>query len=91
MKKLLLPICLLLAGVITSNAQGVAFGLRAGLNIANHSISTSGVSVSPSSRVGFIAGAYAKIMFTGSMGIQPELFIHHLAQNILTQVMGQQL
>jgi len=74
MKKLLLPVCLLLAGVITAKAQGVAVGLRAGLNLANQSISASGVSVSPDMRVSFLAGAYAKIMFTGKIGIQPELF-----------------
>jgi hypothetical protein len=74
MKKLLLPVCLLLAGVINANAQGVAVGLRAGLNVANQSISASGVSISPDSRVSFLVGGYAKIMFSGSMGIQPELF-----------------
>jgi hypothetical protein len=74
MKKLLLPVCLLLAGVVTANAQGVAIGLRAGLNIANQSISTSGVSVSPDSRLGFLVGGYAKIMLSEKMGIQPELF-----------------
>jgi hypothetical protein len=74
MKKLLLPVCLLLAGVITAKAQGVAVGLRAGLNLANQSISASGVSVSPDMRVSFLAGAYAKIMVTGKIGVQPELF-----------------
>jgi len=74
MKKLLLPICLLLSGVVTANAQGVAIGLRAGLNIANQSISASGVSISPDSRVSFLAGAYAKIMVSDKIGVQPELF-----------------
>jgi len=74
MKKLLLPFCLLLAGVITSNAQGVAIGARAGLNVASQSISASGYSVSPDSRLGFFVGAYAKIMVSGKIGVQPELF-----------------
>jgi len=74
MKKLLLPVVLLAAGVITANAQGVGVGLRAGLNLANQSISASGVSVSPDSRLGFFVGGYAKIMFSEKMGIQPELF-----------------
>lgn len=74
MKKLLLPVCLLLVGVVTSNAQGVSIGLRAGLNIANQSISASGVSVSPDSRLSFLAGAYAKIMVSDKIGVQPELF-----------------
>ncbi|HEV8515555.1 MAG TPA: porin family protein, partial [Cyclobacteriaceae bacterium] len=78
MKKLLLPICLLLAGVVTSNAQGVAIGLRAGLNIANESISTSGFTVSPNSLTSFVAGGYAKIMFSDKMGIQPELLYNGL-------------
>jgi len=74
MKKLLLPFCLLLAGVVTTNAQGVAIGARAGLNLANQSISSSGVSVSPDSRLGFFVGAYAKIMVSDKIGVQPELF-----------------
>jgi len=74
MKKLLLPVCLLFAGVITAKAQGAAVGLRAGLNLANQSISASGVSVSPDMRVSFLAGIYAKIMVTGKVGVQPELF-----------------
>src|SRR4051812_2409794 len=75
MKKLLLPVCLLLAGVINANAQGVAVGLRAGLNFANQSVSSG---TSPSSYTSFVAGAYAKIMFSGKMGIQPELLYNAL-------------
>lgn len=75
MKKLLLPICLLLAGVVTSNAQGVAIGVRAGLNLANQSITASGLSSSPDSKTGYLVGGYATIMFSDKLGVQPELFL----------------
>jgi hypothetical protein len=75
MKKLLLPVCLLLAGVVTANAQGVSIGLRAGLNFANQSVSSG---TSPDSYTSFVAGAYAKIMGGGKIGIQPELLYNGL-------------
>jgi len=74
MKKLLLPFCLLLAGVVTSKAQGVAIGVRGGLNFSKETASGGGASISLDTRTSFLLGAYAKIMFTGKIGIQPELF-----------------
>jgi hypothetical protein len=74
MKRLLLPICLLLIGVVMAKAQSIGFGARAGLNFANEKISSSFGSVSPSTRTIIMLGGYAKIMFTEKMGIQPELF-----------------
>jgi hypothetical protein len=73
MKKLLLPICLFLAGVNTANAQSFSIGARAGLNFANISESGSG-SASYSTRTSFLLGGYLGIMFTEKMGLQPELF-----------------
>lgn len=78
MKKLLLPVCLLFSGVIITNAQGIAIGARAGVNFANESISGGGFTASPDSRTSFLLGAYAKIMFSDKMGIQPELFYSSL-------------
>ena len=74
MKKLLLAICFLLAGVIAVNAQSVSIGARAGLNIANEKISSSSFSVSPKSLASVMVGGYATIMFNDKMGIQPEVF-----------------
>jgi hypothetical protein len=74
MKKLLLPICILLAGVVTANAQSFSIGARAGLNFATEKVSSSFGSISPNNRTSILLGGYAKIMFTEKMGIQPELF-----------------
>jgi len=87
MKKLLLPICLLLAGVVTSNAQGVSIGLRAGVNFANVQVSSSS-GYSPSSITSFVAGGYAKIMLSGKIGIQPELLYNAVGAKASDPTLG---
>ena len=88
MKKLILPVCLLLAGVITAGAQGFSVGARIGLNIANQSLTASGLSVSPSSKIGYLIGGYAKIMFNDKMGIQPELFLSSVGTKYPASLFG---
>ena len=72
MKKLL-TISLFVFGIaILSSAQGVSVGLRAGMNLANATFKSSGVSVTPDAKVGFLAGAYLSVMFTEKLGLMPE-------------------
>ncbi len=74
MKKLLVIVSFLSVAMMEATAQSFSFGARGGMNVANQSISASGASVSPSSKIGYLIGGYAKIMFTDNIGIQPELF-----------------
>ncbi|MFY0654812.1 MAG: PorT family protein [Cyclobacteriaceae bacterium] len=70
MKKLgvLAALCLLV--VFSSNAQGVGFGLKGGLNMAK--LSGDGLS-DPSNRTGMHFGAYVRIKM-GGIGLQPEAY-----------------
>jgi hypothetical protein len=73
MKKIIaISICIVLFQVHV-NAQNFLIGARAGLNISNQSITSSGASVSPSSKMGYLVGAYSRVMFTDKIGLQPEL------------------
>jgi hypothetical protein len=72
MKKIgLLFIAMVIA--IGSQAQGVSFGLKAGLNFANQDFEAEGFSISPDARTAFHVGAFATIMFSETFGFQPEL------------------
>ena len=54
-------------------AQGVSFGIKAGLNFAKEVASGSGVTLSSDTKTGFHGGIYVKIMGAGKFGVQPEL------------------
>lgn len=54
-------------------SQGISFGVKAGLSISNEKVSSNGISVSPSSLVGFHGGAYLTAMLSDHIGVQPEL------------------
>lgn len=56
MKKLLL-VSVIVLFALTINAQ-VKFGLKAGLNIANQKFTSSGITISGDSKIGFMAGAF---------------------------------
>ncbi|HCW07374.1 MAG TPA: hypothetical protein DGG95_08425 [Cytophagales bacterium] len=73
MKKSLFLIVLALVSITFANAQNFSIGARLGLNDANQSFSASGASVSPSSKIGYLIGGYAKFMFNDNIGLQPEL------------------
>ncbi len=73
MKKLLFLI-FLYAAAEKVLSQEFSYGIRGGVNVSNQNISTSGVSVSANSKIGYLVGGYATIMFTQKLGIQPELF-----------------
>jgi hypothetical protein len=73
MKKLVLTLCAICAFAAASFAQGVSFGLKAGVNLANQQYKSGGFSVSPDGLLGFHVGGYATIMFSENFGLQPEL------------------
>ena len=76
MKKLL-TILALVGTVYTASAQlksrGVMIGVKAGINLANISISDGGTSTSPNSLTRGTAGAFAMIPAGKKFTIQPEL------------------
>ena len=88
MKKLMFIVCFLSLGMMEASAQSFGLGARAGMNISNQSISVSGASVSPSSKMGYLVGAYAKIMFSDNFGIQPELFLSSVGSKWPTSLTG---
>ncbi|NPD90971.1 porin family protein [Xylanibacter muris] len=57
--------------------QGITFGIRAGLNMANMSASEDGVSASPESRTSFHVGVIADIPLMQSLYIQSGLFFQN--------------
>jgi hypothetical protein len=74
MKRLFITTAALALAVSGAFAQGISGGLRAGMNVANSKFEASGVTVTPDSKAGFLAGAYLTAMFTENMGIQPEAY-----------------
>ncbi len=72
MKKMIFVVAFVMITLTTAWSQ-VAFGIKAGLNVANQTFTGSGVSVSPSSVVGFNGGIYLHARF-GKFGIQPEAY-----------------
>ena len=73
MKKIILFIAIVCASTL-SFSQGVSGGIRLGMNIANQSISASGITISPNSKIGLMAGGYVTIMTSAKFGVQPELY-----------------
>jgi hypothetical protein len=73
MKKLVLTLTAVCALTFASFAQGVSFGIKAGINLANQKYEAQGFSVSPDALMGFHVGGFATIMFSETFGLQPEL------------------
>jgi len=59
---------------VSSFAQGVSFGVKAGVNFANQSWESSSFSLSPNGRTGFHGGVYVTAMLSEKLGIQPEVY-----------------
>jgi hypothetical protein len=72
MKKLLLSIAFIAAS-LGAFAQIPKFGIKGGVNFANVSISSGGVSVSPGTLTTFSVGAFADLK-AGAISVQPGLF-----------------
>ncbi|MDI9363344.1 MAG: porin family protein [Flavobacterium sp.] len=55
------------------SSEGIRFGVKAGVNLANVSVKASGVSVSPSSLARLTAGGFAIFPIGEKFALQPEL------------------
>jgi hypothetical protein len=55
-------------------AQGLDFGIKAGLNIANTTTTSGSFQLNTSTVSDFHAGVYMKAALTGKISIQPEIF-----------------
>lgn len=69
MRKLFFLAVALSAAVISSKAQGVRFGIKAGANMGK----ISGEAFSDEFNLSYHAGAFTEIDFSKTLGIQPEL------------------
>jgi hypothetical protein len=49
------------------------FGVQAGVNIASQKLTYEGLTLTPSSKVGFIFGGVANIPISGNISLRPEL------------------
>jgi len=72
MKKNLLTLTFLFIATSGLFAQGLGFGIKAGVNFANQDISGSGFAIDTKSQVGFHAGVFFNFMFSDKLGLQPE-------------------
>jgi len=69
MKKLVLLTLFLIAGTLTTNAQGLRFGLKGGANFAK----LEGDKVDSDNLTSYYAGAFAEINVFPNFSVQPEL------------------
>ena len=73
MKKILSLFAFLSLIAVGVNAQGISGGLKLGMNLANQTISSEGITVSPSFRTSIHAGGYVTAMLSEKFGVQPEV------------------
>jgi hypothetical protein len=74
MKSILALVVALLVSAGTATAQ-TTFGVKAGLNLANLSISEADDTFEPENRTGFVAGVFATFRGGGIFAFQPEALI----------------
>jgi hypothetical protein len=70
MKKVLVVIAVAILTVGAAQAQ-FKFGVRAGLNLTNQKLSSSGISISPDSKAGFQIGVVGDLSVSDALAIQP--------------------
>jgi hypothetical protein len=70
---------LLLASICSTglHAQGIDFGLKAGVNVANQKL-TGDFDLDTKAKIGFHGGFFVTWMFTEQLGLQPELLFSML-------------
>ena len=73
MKNLVLTLVAALLVSVSTHAQNMTFGLKAGINLADQDYKSDGFEISPDSRVAFHAGVFMTYMFNDRIGVQPEL------------------
>lgn len=69
MKRVALSLLFLSMSILVVEAQGVALGIKGGVNFANQEIET----INTDSRTGFHGGIFASLMFSETLGLQPEV------------------
>src|SRR5690606_29570118 len=82
MKKSVLLFVAVVAFSAASYAQGVSFGVKAGVNIANQKYSVDGFSMSPDALIGLHVGGFVTAMFSEQIGLQPELLFNAVGSSI---------
>ncbi|RMG79632.1 MAG: PorT family protein [Bacteroidetes bacterium] len=73
------------------HAQDMGLGIRGGLNLANQTFESSGLSVSPDSKVGLVVGILADLPVTDALSIQPELDFIQKGASLSTEFFGTQI
>ncbi|AYB34470.1 porin family protein [Chryseolinea soli] len=73
MKKFTTVLCIMFFASVGAFAQGVSGGIKAGLNLANQTYSSSGYTTSPSFLPALHGGVYLTAMFSEHLGLQPEI------------------
>lgn len=72
-----------------ADASAFAFGIKAGLNVANVTIKSEGLTITPSSLIGATGGLFANIpVGTGGFGIQPELLYSMMGFKLSSSASG---
>ena len=69
MKRVALSLLFLSMNILIVVAQGGVLGIKGGVNFANQDIET----INTNSRTGFHGGIFASLMFSETLGLQPEL------------------
>ena len=82
MRKLLLAIAAIAFSAASTQAQTTSFGLKGGMTASNMKMSSNGMSVSLTTKIGFYAGALAEIGVSEKFAIQPELFYSSMGAKI---------
>ncbi|HSV09969.1 MAG TPA: porin family protein [Hanamia sp.] len=82
MRNFLLAIAVIAFSAASSQAQTTSFGLKAGMTGANMKMSSSGISISLKTKIGFYAGAFAEVGVSEKFSVQPELFYSSMGAKI---------
>ncbi|MFZ6009974.1 MAG: porin family protein [Bacteroidota bacterium] len=64
------------------SAQGLSVGIKAGVNFAGQTYSSSGFTVSPDGRTGFHAGGYVNLALSEKLSVQPELLYNSVGAKV---------
>lgn len=85
MKKIVIILLSLIS--VSTFAQGISGGFKAGLNFANQKFKGDGIDITPDGRTSFHVGAFATIMVSDNFGLQPELLYNSVGSKV--EIFGQ--
>jgi hypothetical protein len=74
MRNVLFAIAAIAFSAASTQAQTTSFGLKGGMTASNMKMSSSGISISLTTKIGFYAGAFAEVGVSEKFAVQPELF-----------------